>query len=168
MAKITVEGELSANADKLQGMLDQLEEISEDTTSLTTDFVAKYKEKKKAEDPNLIEPDWVNTIEIKEFTVPDKVEVTDSSGKTQSLTPDDIVALVPVPAPTPTSAPTPSPTSAPTPAPASAPMPAPAPTPNSTTTTSEPEEEEDGAFGQCPHLLVSSLLLPMVLFAHLS
>jgi len=121
-AKITVEGAPEANVDKLQGMLDQLKEISEDTTSLTTDFVAKYKEKKKAEDPDWTEPDWVKTIEIKEFTVPDKVEVMDSSGKKVSMTTEDIVKLL-------------------------------------------PEEEEDGAFGQFPHLLVNSLLVSMV-FAH--
>jgi len=121
-AKIVVEGTADANGDKMRGMLDQLKEISADPTSLTTDFVNKYREKKLAEDASWTEPDWVNTIEIKDFVVPEKVEVVDSTGTQLSLTDSEIDSLL--------------------------------------------QEEEDGALGQFPGLLVSSLLLSMA-FAHL-
>eukprot|EP00931_Biecheleriopsis_adriatica_P049921 TRINITY_DN28893_c0_g1_i2.p2 TRINITY_DN28893_c0_g1~~TRINITY_DN28893_c0_g1_i2.p2 ORF type:complete len:113 (+),score=24.63 TRINITY_DN28893_c0_g1_i2:427-765(+) len=77
----------------MQGMLDQLKESSLDPSSLTTDFVAKYREKKLAEDASWTEPDWVNTIEIQDFTVPAKVEVVDSTGEKKSLTEEDIQGL---------------------------------------------------------------------------
>jgi len=88
--QMLVQGNATENAGEMNSLLTQLTEISTEIETLTTEFVEKYKANKKLRDADWQEPDWVKSIEIKAFVVPDTVEVTDSSGVKETLTAEQI------------------------------------------------------------------------------
>jgi len=93
-ASIAVQSSVTDNPGVVQDLLAQLTDVASDPASLTSEFVDKYTQKKKDATPDWIEPEWVKTVAIQAFTVPEELEITDSKGTQQTLTKEAIETLV--------------------------------------------------------------------------